>query len=65
MSISFIGVIIITAYVAYLCSTNRKTYPYKSPAPPLKLKESRKVKRFQVITINPLFWCVFVFMGEP
>ena len=38
ISLSFIVVIIITAYVAYLCSTNRKTNPYNKPA--LKLKKS-------------------------
>ena len=50
ISLSFIGIILLTAYVACLCSTNRKTEPYKSPA--LKLKKSSKLKRFQAIAIN-------------
>jgi len=50
MGISIISTIVLTAYVACPCSTNRKTDPYKSPA--LKLKKSSKPKQSQAITIN-------------
>ena len=50
MGISFIGTIVLTAYVTRLCLTNRKTDPYKTPI--IKLKKSSNLKRFQLIAIN-------------
>ena len=44
MSISYIEIIILTAYVSCHRSTNLKTYPYKSP-------ESSKLKKYQLIPI--------------